>query len=60
MLNKDIVVKTKNELLADIEKNRKWTKTVNADKSSPKFVDFVFDKECEAVVQFYYRLMEQI
>lgn len=58
-INSTLLTKTKNEILEDIEKNRQYTKTAYPD-ANLRLVDMVYDREREAVVSFYFKLLERI
>lgn len=59
VMNSTVLTKAKNDFLREIEKNREYTKTTYPE-ANLKLVDMVYDRECQAVVGFYYKLLEKL
>lgn len=52
------IVKVKNKILADIEDSRAYIHKVNDSRMNPELIDCIFDHERDAVVRYYYSILE--
>lgn len=59
-LNSTILTKTKNEILRQIEDDRRSVLEINEGKFDPKFTNMLFDQRREGVVELYFKIMEHI
>lgn len=58
MIEETRIVKIKNKILADIEDSRAYTHKVNDSRMSPELIDIIFDHERDAVIRYYYSMVD--
>lgn len=59
-MTSDKIVKVKNAVLADLERDRQFALEDTKDKCNPKFVNMMYDQKRDGIVALYYKLMDNV